>query len=340
MALKNLNNGIRLLLAGSLVAGVGFALPVVAGADPTSAAATRQKLDVLAVQSSQLTEKYDQAQTIVAAKQAAANLAQQQAQQAAAAFQAARARLSEVVVAQYESPAFSSTGALLTSDSGQQYLDTVSNLTLISTNRGDVVVQFDGAAKASAAATKAAAAALAAATKTRDALNAQRTTLAQSIAKYQGLLATLTAAEQRTYRNTNTVADTAVAVKAAVPVTVPAPTAAAGKAVAFALAQVGKPYVFGASGPGAYDCSGLTSAAYAAAGISLPHSAEGQYSYGTHVSFGQLEPGDLIFLYQPIGHVEIYIGGGLAVSAPTSGENVKVITVSAGDGYTGATRLT
>ena len=120
---------------------------------------------------------------------------------------------------------------------------------------------------------------------------------------------------------------------------VPPPSGAAAVAVQFALAQVGKPYVFGAGGPGSYDCSGLTSAAYRAAGISLPHSAAGQYGYGTHVSFDQLQPGDLIFLYSPIGHVEIYIGGGLAVSAPTSGENVKVIRVTPGNGYTGATRL-
>ena len=90
----------------------------------------------------------------------------------------------------------------------------------------------------------------------------------------------------------------------------------------FALAQVGKPYVFGAAGPGAYDCSGLTMAAWRAAGVSLPHSAADQYNYGHHVSRDQLEPGDLIFFYQPIGHVTIYIGNGMMVSAPTEGEPV------------------
>jgi cell wall-associated NlpC family hydrolase len=111
-------------------------------------------------------------------------------------------------------------------------------------------------------------------------------------------------------------------------------------AVEFALAQVGKPYVFGAAGPDAYDCSGLTMAAWAAAGVSLPHSAADQYNYGTHVPLSDLSPGDLIFMYSPIGHVTIYIGDGMMVSAPTEGENVSVVPVSSFSGdIVGATHL-
>jgi cell wall-associated NlpC family hydrolase len=118
------------------------------------------------------------------------------------------------------------------------------------------------------------------------------------------------------------------------------PTAAARKAVSFALAQVGKPYVFGAAGPGAYDCSGLTMAAWASAGVHLPHSAAEQYSYGVHVPESGLEPGDLLFFYQPIGHVTIYVGDGLMVSAPTEGEDVQVVPLSYFQSdYVGATRL-
>jgi cell wall-associated NlpC family hydrolase len=82
-------------------------------------------------------------------------------------------------------------------------------------------------------------------------------------------------------------------------------------------------------------------AAWAHGGVSLPHSAAEQYNYGHHVSRDQLQPGDLIFFYQPIGHVTIYIGNGMMVSAPTEGENVSVVPLSAfNDSYTGATRLT
>jgi cell wall-associated NlpC family hydrolase len=82
-------------------------------------------------------------------------------------------------------------------------------------------------------------------------------------------------------------------------------------------------------------------AAWHAGGVSLPHSAADQYNYGRHVSRSELQPGDLIFFYQPIGHVTIYIGNGLMVSAPTEGQDVSVVPLSAFNGQiTGATRLT
>ena len=105
-------------------------------------------------------------------------------------------------------------------------------------------------------------------------------------------------------------------------------SAAAQRAVDFALAQVGKPYAFGADGPGSYDCSGLTMAAWRAGGVSLPHLAAAQYHYGTHVPINRLQPGDLVFMYHPIGHVSMYIGSGRLVSAPQTGENVKIVRLS------------
>ncbi len=104
---------------------------------------------------------------------------------------------------------------------------------------------------------------------------------------------------------------------------VPASGAAA-KAVAFAKAQVGKPYQYGADGPGSFDCSGLTMMAWAQAGISLPHSAAMQYDVSRHVSRSELQPGDLIFRYSPISHVAMYIGGGMQIAATHTGDFVRV----------------
>src|SRR5213079_460235 len=97
------------------------------------------------------------------------------------------------------------------------------------------------------------------------------------------------------------------------------------RAVRYALAQLGKPYVFGAAGPDAFDCSGLTMAAWAAAGVALPHYAPSQMQYGSTVPIdvSAMLPGDLIFLYPDIGHVEIYAGNGMAISAPQPGDVVK-----------------
>jgi cell wall-associated NlpC family hydrolase len=121
--------------------------------------------------------------------------------------------------------------------------------------------------------------------------------------------------------------------------TVVAPNAAAQAAVNTALAQQGKPYVWGGAGPNSFDCSGLTQYAYAAAGVSLPHSSSMQATVGIPVSRAQLLPGDLIFFYSPIGHVGMYIGNGLMVHAPTTGDVVKVVPVDYMYGYNTARRI-
>lgn len=95
-------------------------------------------------------------------------------------------------------------------------------------------------------------------------------------------------------------------------------------AVDAALSQVGKPYRWGAEGPDAYDCSGLTKWAWAKAGVSLPHSSRMQYATTERVSRADMQPGDLMFFGSPIHHVAMYIGDGKVVEAPYSGANVRI----------------
>jgi peptidoglycan DL-endopeptidase CwlO len=98
----------------------------------------------------------------------------------------------------------------------------------------------------------------------------------------------------------------------------------AAAAVQYALGQVGDAYVYGAAGPGAFDCSGLTMMAWAQAGVGLPHSSSAQFGSGPHISSSALQPGDLVFYYSPISHVGIYIGNGLIVHAANPGTGVRV----------------
>lgn len=100
----------------------------------------------------------------------------------------------------------------------------------------------------------------------------------------------------------------------------------AGIAVAFAYKALGKPYVWAADGPNGYDCSGLTLAAWRAAGVSLYHQAATQWREVTHLKRAQLAPGDLVF-YSGLGHVALYVGNGKVIHAPTFGEVVKVSSV-------------
>ncbi|MDN3248494.1 NlpC/P60 family protein [Streptomyces mutabilis] len=95
------------------------------------------------------------------------------------------------------------------------------------------------------------------------------------------------------------------------------------KALAFARAQIGKPYVWGATGPGSYDCSGLTQAAWKAADVTLPRTTYDQVNAGTTVPVSQAQPGDLVFFYDDLSHVGLYIGNGMMIHAPKPGAYVR-----------------
>ena len=313
----------------------------------------RAQIEQLDRKKEMLTETYNLAQADVQASQKAAAAAQRAATKAHTDFARARGQLTQVVTARYEGSSFSSAGALLSSTDGQSYLTQMSQLSIVSSHRGDVVAQLDAAkAKADAAqqtAThllNAANAKLADVVKQRDAILAETT-------KFKDLLTTLTAQELAAYRAAHTPPATqvqaALAPAATTPVaTTPTPStvvpgtmsATQKKIVDYAVAQVGGCYSFSGVGNPCFDCSGLAMMAYQQVGISLPHNALTQYDYGTHVSSSQLQPGDLVFLYQPIGHVEVYIGNGVAVSAANEALGVRYVNVfdDMAD-FTGATRL-
>lgn len=179
----------------------------------------------------------------------------------------------------------------------------------------------------------------------RDALAAANARQMELVAQVQGALAPAVA--QVAARQDATDAATARQLYSTPPAPAPTPTAPAAPpspdgpvagshpgmallAIAFAKAQLGKPYVYAAAGPDSYDCSGLTMAAYAAAGLALPHYSGAQYAMLPHVPLNRLLLGDLIF-YGPGGseHVALYIGDGLMIHAPHTGDVVRVAPVFA-----------
>ena len=118
-----------------------------------------------------------------------------------------------------------------------------------------------------------------------------------------------------------------------------ASSSAAQKAVDTALAQRGDMYLYGATGPDRFDCSGLTSFAYKAAGISIPRTSKAQSAFGTPVSKGNLQPGDLVFFYSPVSHVGMYIGNGQMVHSSSAGKPVSVVKVDSMPSFAGARRV-
>lgn len=103
---------------------------------------------------------------------------------------------------------------------------------------------------------------------------------------------------------------------------------AAGTAVTYACSQIGKPYVWGATGPNSYDCSGLTQASWAKAGVYLTHYTGAQWREGAVVAAGQQRPGDLVFFYSDLHHLGLYVGNGIMVHAPTFGDVVRMSYVN------------
>jgi len=322
------------VVAGVLTPGAASAKP---GSDqPQTIADVQKLLGHLVLRNTQLVERFDQARMLVQQRQRDVAFAQASAASANAALQRAENAFEQMIQVQYETGQLSEAGALLDSSNGNNYLDRLATLDLLSAHDAGVVTTLGQARRTAAQQNEAAQHALAVATEQRDALLQERHDVARQMTRYKRLLGFLTVRQQAAYLH-----QASPAVSTARLENLPIPVSKADRtAVDYALRQVGKPYVFGASGPSSFDCSGLTMQAWAAAGVTLPHSAAEQYTYGRHVAESDLRPGDLIFFYQPIDHVTIYIGGGLMVSAPTEGMPVQVVPLSYFQSdYAGATRL-
>jgi len=132
------------------------------------------------------------------------------------------------------------------------------------------------------------------------------------------LLAVQTAPKTTTSATSTSTSSTSTATSST---PIPAPSGGASKAIAYAQAQLGKPYCYAGVGPACFDCSGLTMMAWGSAGVSMPHGSTEQYNMFPHVPVSQAQPGDLIVWD---GHVGLYIGGGMMIHAPHTGDVVKV----------------
>jgi cell wall-associated NlpC family hydrolase len=327
-----------LLVLGVLTAvGVNLA-PAMAVAAPGSAVTGERAAELAAERGHQLealTEDFNEAREALAVQQGAAAAATAQVAAADAQLAALSDQLHVVAETAYAGEGLSSLKAFMTSASPEEFLERVSTLESIAGHHNDVLERV---AAARAAAEEAAAAAEQATAEAQEALGAvqgQQQELQTDIADYQAQYASLSAEQQQQAD----VAHGGPSLEAPDAASVAADSEAAQVAVATALAQVGDPYVWAAAGPDAFDCSGLTQYAFAAAGVALPHSSKMQASMGRSVARADLRVGDLVYFYSPVSHIGIYIGGGRMVHASTFGEPVRVGSVDMA-GYAGARRIT
>jgi cell wall-associated NlpC family hydrolase len=312
------------------------ALPGGAAAAPGDASSAAQAAQLVADANHQLevvTEQVNEAKVQLEQQQAAVAGADQAAADAKARLDALGGQIRQLARSAYTGDGVSRLDVLLTSRSADEFVHQLGTLDAIAGHTNAQLTEIATAADEAEKAQATAADAEAQARKSYEDVAAQQKDLEAKIADYQRQYAALTAPQQQQVLAAHS-GDTQP-----VPSGVVAASGAAQKAVDTALAQVGDPYVWGASGPDAFDCSGLTQYAYSAAGVSLPHSSASQSTMGTPVSRDQLQPGDLVFFYSPVSHVGMYIGNGQMVHASTSGQPVKVASLDSMGSYNSARRI-
>jgi len=309
------------LLAGGLIITVG---PTAGAAPKPTLSEVQAKLQKLTNQEQVLDQRYDQMKQDLSQANQRLKLVNQETARYQARFEAMRKQVARIAAQAYENGQLTSVAALLTSDDPQSVLDQGSILMERSSANSAQMTEFIKAAQQLESAQQAARNAKAAIITLQGRLNGQRTVLVKTIDQQKKLLAQLTPVQQApvgpgggssggggtpppVYKGpTNTQAE---------------------KVVAFVYAQIGKPYVFGASGPNSYDCSGLTSAAWASVGISIPRTSQEQWAGLPHVPTSDMQPGDIL-VFNGAGHVGIYVGGGMMIDAPHTGLDVQKVALS------------
>jgi cell wall-associated NlpC family hydrolase len=314
-------------LAAVAAMAIGATLAPSASAAPKhDLASVQKKVNSLGDTVSKVTEQYDQARIALnAAKKKAAALNKRAARQQAEADKL-RKSIAAMAASAYMG-GVSDLATLATAKSPQDVVDKATSLDQLSNQDRTRIQQYQRATRLLASERKQADAALAQQQKIASSLKSKKQTILKTLAKQKALLDRLSARnDNRASRADRT------------PLNLPPASGRAGAAIAYAKAQLGKPYQWGADGPASYDCSGLTMASWRQAGVSLPHSSQQQYSVLPHVPRSSLQPGDLVFFGSPIHHVGIYVGNSQMIDAPNTGEVVRYDSINRMGDYAGAGR--
>lgn len=315
-------------------AAAGLALVAVAGLIPSGPASAKPdissvqaRVDSLYRQAEQASERYNQARLELADLQRDLGVLRADQARQDKALEQVRERVRDSVVSQYEGQNLSAVGEMVIADDPSAFLQKLATLSSYDELQQQMYDTYANQAKALAIRTEATEKRAAQVAATRSELAAAKKTIDSKLSQAQALLADLKEEERAAILSRGEIR---------IPSDVPASGRAAA-AVAYAMAQVHDAYVYGAAGPNAFDCSGLTMMAWAQAGVALPHSSSAQFGSGPHVAESDLRPGDLVFYYSPISHVGMYIGNGMIVHAANPGTGVTVSSLHSMP-YVGAVR--
>ncbi|MGA4994601.1 NlpC/P60 family protein [Nonomuraea bangladeshensis] len=315
--------------AAALMAGALLAAPIApASAEPKpSLKELSERVEKLHVEIETLTEQYNGQREKYKTAKKAADSAQQTLADSQADLAAKRAKAVMLAQNAYITGGLNRSLTFMQSDDPEKFLDRAATTHALETQQSEEVNQL---LKAMDAATRAEAGA-----KTR--MEELRGIVADLDAKRDKITALVAKTESSLFRRA--LGEAGQPGTRAVRVNLPIPgTGKAAAAARWALTQQLKPYVWGAGGPSSYDCSGLVMAAFRRVGISLPHYTGDQWTAGRHISREEMRPGDLVFFYSDLHHVGIYIGGGMMVHAPRTGDVVRVAALG-NRPFAGAVRI-
>jgi peptidoglycan DL-endopeptidase CwlO len=369
-----LRPAIQALSVGGAAVVATALLPAVASqaAQPKTVAEAQAQIEALNQQAEVASEQFNAAQARLVTARTAAHAATNTAARAQARLASERAQVGAFAAATYRSGGVGQTLSAVLSDGDPTVaLQKIATLQQLSNEQSQVLraasiadLHYQQAAKSATQATSAAnslAAGIAKRKEHIDALIAQSQQVFAHLSAEQR--AALVAAQQAKLAVDQALATSALAalrraqaaqvasrnaVRAAQPLlaaprTVAVPKFANGstiaqRAVAAALSRLGKRYVYGAGGPNTFDCSGLVQWSYRQAGVGTAHYTGAFWAAYRHVSRSEMQPGDLVFFFSDHHHVGIYLGGGMMVNAPQTGDVVRIVPAFGG-GYSGAVRV-
>lgn len=307
----------------------GQAVP--AAPAPTTCEDSRRQFAANGMAAEKVAEQLNDAKVARARTQKELAAADAKARAATARYGKASGDFKRIVSGELKSAPAGQFAAFFTSRSPKDFADQMSLMDYVAGRKGDKIDQLATARSGATRAQADAKAKLAARTALERTMTAKAADLRTRAGTLTGLQSRLCAADQPA-------AQTQRASREMGRVELGPASGGAQKAVQVAMAQIGDPYVWGAGGPGAFDCSGLTSYAWAAAGVSLPHSSAAQMGHGTRVPRSEVRAGDLLFFYSPVHHVGLAISNTMMVHASTFGVPVKVAPIDSSP-FTAATRL-
>jgi peptidoglycan DL-endopeptidase CwlO len=312
---SRLRRSLRLCAAASLAMTVSLTTVGTAHAAPAkpSAAAAKKELEKLSSKVDKLVDQYNKAKTELDAAKKRLKAVNAETKSEKALYNQLHAQVAQLVANQYKTGTSDPATAVLASKNPDAALDQMSTFTHLAQNRGQALTAFLASTQR----------------LRRDLAEAQATVqdIQQKVAKIKAQKSTIDKAVAKQKALIKKAGESAApSGKIGGSYTGPA-SGSARTALNYAYAQLGKPYIYGGTGPKGYDCSGLTMMSWKAAGVSIPRVVPDQYNAVHHVSQSDVQPGDLVFL-DNLGHVGMMVSSGSFIHAPRTGENVMVSSLA------------